>query len=98
MKYFFLIKDGKKYYLCNTDDLLINLKGGKFKPYHVTKSPFFIYQKRFFSTKIESDEIHSTIKNELAKLVFELNDNTAYSYDEIIKPILRNAKINEIGI
>lgn len=95
MKYFFLIKDGKKYYLCNTDDLLINLKRGKLK---YEKRPFFKYEKRFFSTKIESDEIHTTIKNELAKLVLQLNDNTAYSYDEIIKPLLRNAKINEIGI
>jgi hypothetical protein len=95
MNYFFLIKDGKKYYLCNTDDLLINLKRGKLK---YEKRPFFKYEKRFFSTKIESDEIHSIIKNELAKLVFELNDSTSYSYDEMIMPLLREAKLKEIGL
>jgi hypothetical protein len=91
MNYFFLVKDGKKRYLCATNDLVNNLKIGKLKT-----DPFFKYEKSFFSTKIESDEIHSIIKNELTKLVFELDEKNTYSYDEMIIPLLREAKLKEI--
>ena len=93
MNYFFLVKDGKKRYLCAASDLVNNLKSGKLKT-----DPFFKYEKGFFSTKIESDEMHSIIKNELAKLVFELDEKNSYSYEEMITPLLREAKLKEMGL
>ncbi len=93
MNYFFLVKDGKKRYLCTVSDLLDSMKKGKWKT-----DPFFKYEKGFFSTKIESDEIHSIIKNELTKLVFEIDENNTYSYDEMIVPLLREAKLKEMGL
>ncbi len=93
MNFFFLVKDGKKRYLCTVSDLLDSMKRGKWKT-----DPFFKYEKRFFSTKIESDETHSIIKDELAGLVFELDEKNAYSYDVMIAPLLRDAKLKEMGI
>lgn len=85
---FNLINDGRKYYLC--------MKG-------VYNSPsvfFFSLQKShpLFSENIKTDKKHSIIEKELVELIWTLKENEDYSYDELIKPLLREAKLKNIGL
>lgn len=85
---FILIKDGGKYYLC-MKDILCNL---------VDKECFFSLQKLMFSNRLTTDDKHSIIEKELVELVWTLKEGEDYSYDEVITPLLRAAKLKNIGL
>ena len=90
---FFLIKDGGKYYLCLKDELIKCVMKGR-----LTTPTFFHLEKRLFSTRLEFDKTHSIIKKELSELVWTLKEGEDYSYDEVILPLLREAKLKNIGL
>lgn len=83
---FNLIKDGGKYYLC--------MKG----VYNSASVCFFSLKKLMFSNRLTTDDKHSIIEKELVELVWTLKEGEDYSYDELIKPLLRAAKLKNIGI
>jgi len=96
---FRLIIQGKQRYLCYYDEhgradyLGRNSSGGV----------FFTYAKpSYLSTSddsvIWSDKRHKDIKEELKDLVSRLDSDIRYSYDEMIKPLLRNSIIKKLGI
>ena len=85
---FNLIKDGGKYYLC-MKDILWNL---------VDKECFFSLQNKMFSKRLTTDDKHSIIEKELVELVWTLKEGEDYSYDEVILPLLREAKLKNIGL
>jgi hypothetical protein len=93
MNYFFLIKDGGKYYLCLKEELIKCVMKGRLTP-----STFFRLEKRMFSTRLEFDKTHSIIKKELSELVFKLKENEYYSYEEMITPLLRESRFKEMGL
>ena len=87
---FILIKDGGKYYLCMKDTLWnTNL---------VDTGCFFSLQNKMFSKRLTTDDKHSIIEKELVELVWTLREDEEYSYDEVIKPLLREAKLKNIGL
>jgi len=91
---FNLIYDGEKYYLCMKDDLRnITIKKTKLGHYS-----FFSIKNRLFSKQLTTDDKHSIIEKELADLVWTLRANEDYSYDELIRPLLREAKLKNIGL
>ena len=91
---FNLIYDGEKYYLCMKDDLRnITIKKTKLGHYI-----FFSIKNRLFSKQLTTDDKHSIIEKELAELVWTLRANEDYSYDELIRPLLREAKLKNIGL
>lgn len=93
---FNLINDGRKYYLCMKDDLRnITIKKTKLGHYS-----FFSLQKShpLFSENIKTDKKHSIIEKELFNLVCTLKEGEDYSYDEVILPLLREAKLKKIGL
>jgi len=90
---FFLIKDGGKYYLCLKDELIKCVMKGRLTP-----PTFFRLEKRMFSTRLTTDDKHSIIEKELVELIWTLKENEDYSYDEVITPLLRAAKLKNIGI
>lgn len=83
---FNLINDGRKYYLC--------MKG----VYNSTSVCFFSLKKLMFSNRLTTDDKHSIIEKELVELIWTLKENKDYSYDEVITPLLRAAKLKNIGI
>ena len=83
---FNLINDGQKYYLC--------MKG----VYNSASVCFFSLKKLMFSNRLTTDDKHSIIEKELVELVWTLKENEDYSYDEVITPLLRAAKLKNIGI
>ena len=83
---FNLINDGQKYYLC--------MKG----VYNSASVCFFSLKKLMFSNRLTTDDKHSIIEKELVGLVWTLKENEDYSYDEVITPLLRAAKLKNIGI
>jgi hypothetical protein len=85
---FNLINDGRKYYLC--------MKG----VYNRASVCFFSLQKShpLFSENIKTDKKHSIIEKELVELIWTLKEGEDYSYDEVITPLLRAAKLKNIGI
>ena len=91
---FNLIYDGEKYYLCMKDDLRdITIKKKKLGHYS-----FFSIKNKLFSKQLTTDDKHSIIEKELADLVWTLRANEDYSYDELIRPLLREAKLKNIGL
>lgn len=91
---FNLINDGRKYYLCMKDDLRnITIKKTKLGHYS-----FFSFQNKMFSKRLTTDDKHSIIEKELVELIWTLKENEDYSYDELIKPLLRAARLKNIGI
>lgn len=91
---FNLIYDGEKYYLCMKDDLRdITIKKKKLGHYS-----FFTIKNKLFSKQLTTDDKHSIIEKELADLVWTLRANEDYSYDELIRPLLREAKLKNIGL
>jgi hypothetical protein len=91
---FNLIYDGEKYYLCMKDDLSdITIKKKKLGHYS-----FFTIKNKLFSKQLTTDDKHSIIEKELAELVWTLRANEDYSYDELIRPLLREAKLKNIGL
>ena len=91
---FNLIYDGEKYYLCMKDDLRdITIKKKKLGHYS-----FFTIKNKLFSKQLTTDDKHSIIEKELAELVWTLRANEDYSYDELIRPLLREAKLKNIGL
>jgi len=87
---FILIKDGGKYYLCMKDTLWnTNL---------VDNGCFFSVKKLMFSDRLRTDDKHSIIEKELAELVLTMRAGEEYSYDKVILPLLREAKLKNIGI
>ena len=88
---FNLINDGRKYYLCmkgdshNSNTLIDNVC-------------FFSLQNKMFSKRLTTDDKHSIIEKELVELVWTLKEGEDYSYDEVITPLLRAAKLKNIGI
>jgi len=85
---FNLINDGRKYYLCVKDDTRIHT------------GYFFKLQKShpLFSENIKTDKQHSIIEKELFDLVWTLKEGEDYSYDKVILPLLREAKLKNIGL
>jgi hypothetical protein len=59
---------------------------------------FFSIKNRLFSKQLTTDDKHSIIEKELAELVWTLRANEDYSYDELIRPLLREAKLKNIGL
>lgn len=51
-----------------------------------------------FSNRLKSDKQHSIIEKELFDLVWTLKEGEDYSYEEMIRPLLRAAKLKNIGI
>ena len=91
---FNLIYDGEKYYLCMKDDLRdITIKKKKLGHYS-----FFSIKNKLFSKQLTTDDKHSIIEKELVELVWTLRANEDYSYDELIRPLLREAKLKNIGL
>lgn len=91
---FNLIYDGEKYYLCMKDDLRdITIEKKKLGHYS-----FFSIKNKLFSKQLTTDDKHSIIEKELADLVWTLRANEDYSYDELIRPLLREAKLKNIGL
>ena len=86
---FILINDGGKYYLCMKDIWNTNL---------VDKGCFFSLQNKMFSKRLTTDDKHSIIEKELVELVWTLKEGEDYSYDEVILPLLREAKLKNIGL
>jgi hypothetical protein len=84
---FNLINDGRKYYLC--------MKG----VYNSASVCFFsLHNYKMFSKRLTTDDKHSIIEKELVELVWTLKEGEDYSYDEVITPLLRAAKLKNIGI
>ena len=83
---FNLINDGRKYYLC--------MKG----VYNSASVCFFSLQNKMFSKRLTTDDKHSIIEKELVELIWTLKENEDYSYDEVITPLLRAAKLKNIGL
>ena len=83
---FNLIKDGSKHYLC--------MKG----VYNSASVCFFSLKKLMFSNRLTTDDKHSIIEKELFDLVWTLKEGEDYSYDELIRPLLRAAKLKNIGV
>ena len=83
---FNLINDGRKYYLC--------MKG----VYNSASVCFFSLQNKMFSKRLTTDDKHSIIEKELVELIWTLKEGEDYSYDELIRPLLRAAKLKNIGI
>ena len=90
---FNLIKDGSKHYLCLKDELIKCVMKGRLTP-----PTFFRLEKLMFSNRLTTDDKHSIIEKELVELVWTLKENEDYSYDELIKPLLRAAKLKNIGL
>jgi hypothetical protein len=42
--------------------------------------------------------MHSIIEKELVDLVCTLKEGEEYSYDEMIRPLIREAKLKKIGL
>jgi hypothetical protein len=87
---FTLIKDGGKYYLCMKDRLW-NME-------LVDTGCFFSIEKLMFSKRLTTDDMHFIIEKELVDLVFTLKEGEEYSYDEMIRPLIREAKLKNIGL
>ena len=89
---FILINDGRKYYLC--------MKGENSNLWNtlIDNVCFFSLQNKMFSKRLTTDKKHSIIEKELVKLVFTLKQGKDYSYDELIRPLLRAAKLKNIGL
>jgi len=90
---FNLIKDGGKYYLCMKGDNNSNLWNTL-----IDNVCFFSLKKFIFSNRLTTDKKHSIIEKELVELVWTLKEGEDYSYEELIKPLLRTAKLKNIGI
>ena len=90
---FNLIKDGGKYYLCMKGDNNSNLWNTL-----IDNVCFFSLKKLMFSNRLTTDKKHSIIEKELVELVWTLKEGEDYSYEELIKPLLRAAKLKNIGI
>ena len=96
---FRLIIQGKQRYLCYYDEhgkadyLGKNSSGGVFFTY--VKSS---YLSTLDDSVIWSDKRHMDIKEELKDLVSRLDADIRYSYDEMIKPLLRSSIIKKLGI
>jgi hypothetical protein len=90
---FNLIKDGGKYYLCMKGDNNSNLWNTL-----IDNVCFFSLKKLMFSNRLTTDKKHSIIEKELVELVWTLKEGEDYSYEELIKPLLRTAKLKNIGI
>ena len=90
---FNLINDGRKYYLCMKGDNNSNLWNTL-----IDNVCFFSLQNKMFSKRLTTDDKHSIIEKELVELVWTLKEGEDYSYDELIKPLLRAAKLKNIGI
>ena len=86
---FNLIKDGSKHYLCMKEGPRPNSRNTNF---------FFGIDKLMFSNRLKSDKQHSIIEKELFDLVWTLKEGEDYSYEEMIRPLLRAAKLKNIGI
>ena len=89
---FILINDGRKYYLC--------MKGENSNLWNtfIDNVCFFSLKKLMFSNRLTTDDKHSIIEKELVELVWTLKEGEDYSYDEVITPLLRAAKLKNIGI
>jgi len=96
MRLFLMIKNGKKRYLYMKDELVNGFDKRPMYPDHLMLKTFFRIEYRVFSTRLDSDDEHSIIKDELSNLVAELREGEYYSYDEMIAPLLREAKLKEI--
>lgn len=90
---FNLINDGRKYYLCMKGDNNSNLWNTL-----IDNVCFFSLKKLMFSNRLTTDDKHSIIEKELVELVWTLKEGEDYSYDEVITPLLRAAKLKNIGI
>ena len=90
---FNLIKDGGKYYLCMKVDNNSNLWNT-----FIDNVCFFSLKKLMFSNRLTTDKKHSIIEKELVELIWTLKENEDYSYDEVITPLLRAAKLKNIRI
>lgn len=88
---FNLIRDGSKHYLCMKDEWFDT---------RIHTGYFFKFQKShpLFSENIKTDKQHSIIEKELVELIWTLKENEDYSYDELIRPLLRAAMLKNIGI
>jgi len=89
---FILINDGRKYYLC--------MKGENSNLWNtlIDNVCFFSLKKLMFSNRLTTDKKHSIIEKELFNLVWTLKEGEDYSYDEVILPLLREAKLKNIGL
>lgn len=89
---FILINDGRKYYLC--------MKGENSNLWNtlIDNVCFFSLQNKMFSKRLTTDDKHSIIEKELVELVWTLREDEEYSYDELIRPLLRAAKLKNIGL
>ena len=89
---FNLINDGRKYYLC--------MKGENSNLWNtlIDNVCFFSFQNKMFSKRLTTDDKHSIIEKELVELIWTLKENEDYSYDEVILPLLRAAKLKNIGL
>ena len=89
---FNLINDGRKYYLC--------MKGENSNLWNtlIDNVCFFSFQNKMFSKRLTTDDKHSIIEKELVELIWTLKENEDYSYDELIRPLLRAAKLKNIGL
>ena len=90
---FNLIKDGGKYYLCMKGDNNNNLWNT-----FIDNVCFFSLKKLMFSNRLTTDKKHSIIEKELVELIWTLKENEDYSYDELITPLIREAKLKNIGL
>ena len=59
---------------------------------------FFSINKLMFSNRLTTDDKHSIIEKELSNLFWTLKEGEDYSYDEVILPLLREAKLKNIGL
>ena len=89
---FNLINDGRKYYLC--------MKGENSNLWNtlIDNVCFFSLKKLMFSNRLTTDDKHSIIEKELVELIWTLKENEDYSYDELITPLIREAKLKNIGL
>ena len=90
---FNLINDGRKYYLCMKGDNNSNLWNTL-----IDNVCFFSLKKLMFSNRLTTDDKHSIIEKELVELIWTLKENEDYSYDELITPLIREAKLKNIGL
>lgn len=91
---FNLINDGRKYYLCMKGDS----HNSNLWNTLIDNVCFFSFQNKMFSKRLTTDDKHSIIEKELVELIWTLKENEDYSYDEVITPLLRAAKLKNIGI
>ena len=91
---FNLINDGRKYYLCMKGDS----HNSNLWNTLIDNVCFFSLKKLMFSNRLTTDDKHSIIEKELVELVWTLKEGEDYSYDEVITPLLRAAKLKNIGI